>query len=402
MSSYTPNISPQGRRPNPIAICFGTAVEIPLETKRLLVRVALAGGVSKGILAAQAVAMARSLLIRLTPSQKPARAMSLTAIVALLQSALMLLTLAQSAPNLPQSFRDHATTVANQAISQATAALASNTVPQTNITPLAPTAPTPYPAAPVTTSPAQPTPTTPSAPSGPVATQISIQSNVCNLANTNLKSEYMLSDLLQNGNNDGRIFMNAYVLDQEGRNYFSSNPTYTITITTSDRSNDQTANGSGATGPCGYYYGYAFYATKVGTYTITYSIPSLNLLKSVTITVKGPEKPVISSTGITVSTPQKETDYPISERKNFGGPIKYWFEASKSDSYITAQCSDADTPFTKVDVVSSLGSDGIYSPRGWFWSGQQFAGNTTCKFVHGSDNSMTITTESDPVTLNAE
>jgi len=41
----------------------GTVVGIPLETKRLLVRVALAGSVSKGILAAQAVAMARSLLI---------------------------------------------------------------------------------------------------------------------------------------------------------------------------------------------------------------------------------------------------------------------------------------------------------------------------------------------------
>jgi len=47
------------------------AVETPLETKGLLVRVALAGSVSKGILAAQAVAMARSLLIRLTPSQNP-------------------------------------------------------------------------------------------------------------------------------------------------------------------------------------------------------------------------------------------------------------------------------------------------------------------------------------------
>ncbi len=51
--------------------------------------------------------------------------MSLTAIVALLQSALLLLTAAQSATNLPQSFRDNAIAVAQQAISQATLSLSS-------------------------------------------------------------------------------------------------------------------------------------------------------------------------------------------------------------------------------------------------------------------------------------
>jgi hypothetical protein len=48
--------------------------------------------------------------------------MSLSTVVALLQAALMLLTAAQ-APNVPQSLRDEATQVANQAITQATAAL---------------------------------------------------------------------------------------------------------------------------------------------------------------------------------------------------------------------------------------------------------------------------------------
>jgi hypothetical protein len=51
--------------------------------------------------------------------------MSFTTIVALLQSALLLLTAAQSATNLPQSFRNEAITVAQEAISQATLALSS-------------------------------------------------------------------------------------------------------------------------------------------------------------------------------------------------------------------------------------------------------------------------------------
>src|SRR3989344_2145168 len=189
--------------------------------------------------------------------------MSLTAIVALLQSALMLLTLAQSAPNLPQSFRDNATAVAHQAISQATSALASNAATSATQTNLPPSvhAPVQSPVIP----PKIPVPTA-VAYSGTVPSEISIQSSVCNLASTNLKSERILSDLLQNGNIDGRIVMNAYVLDQDGRNYFSGNPPYTMTITTSDHSNDQTANGSGSTGPCGYHYSYAFYTTKVGTY----------------------------------------------------------------------------------------------------------------------------------------
>ena len=113
--------------------------------------------------------------------------------------------------------------------------------------------------------------------------EISVQSSVCNLAATNLKTDYVLADLLQNGNTDGRIFMNAYILDASSRNYYDSNPPVTMTITTSNHSNDKTINGSGNTGPCGYYYPYEFYATEKGTYTITYS--ALGISKSVTISV---------------------------------------------------------------------------------------------------------------------
>ena len=112
---------------------------------------------------------------------------------------------------------------------------------------------------------------------------ISIQSSVCNLAATNLKTDYVLDDLLQNGNIDGRIFMNAYILDAAGKNYYDGYPPATMTITTSNHSNDKTLTGSGVTGPCGNYYPYEFYATEKGTYTITYS--ALGLSKSVTITV---------------------------------------------------------------------------------------------------------------------
>ena len=56
----------------------------------------------------------------------PYTCMAVTAVVSLLQGALLLLSLAQSAPNLPQSFRDNATAVAQQAISQATLALSSS------------------------------------------------------------------------------------------------------------------------------------------------------------------------------------------------------------------------------------------------------------------------------------
>ena len=60
--------------------------------------------------------------------------MSVSAIAALLQSALLLLAMAQSAPSLPQSFRDNAVSVAHQAISEATAALAaSSTSPTASI-----------------------------------------------------------------------------------------------------------------------------------------------------------------------------------------------------------------------------------------------------------------------------
>lgn len=113
--------------------------------------------------------------------------------------------------------------------------------------------------------------------------QISVQSQVCNLAATNLKTDYVLANLLQNGNTDGRIFMNAYILDATDRNFYESNPPATMTITTSNHSNDKTINGSGAAGPCGYYYSYEFYTVEKGTYTVTYS--ALGLSKSVTITV---------------------------------------------------------------------------------------------------------------------
>lgn len=71
--------------------------------------------------------------------------MTLTAIVALLQSAVLLLTLAQTAPNLPQSFRDNAMAVAQNAITQATTALASGATPSSSVpsAPATPTNPTP-------------------------------------------------------------------------------------------------------------------------------------------------------------------------------------------------------------------------------------------------------------------
>lgn len=243
--------------------------------------------------------------------------------------------------------------------------------------------------------------------SGPVASEISVQSSVCNLAGTNLKTDYPLGALLQNGNIDGRIWMDAYVLNQYKQNYYDSNPSQTMMITTSDHSNDQTLNGSPATGPCGFHYGYQFYATKIGAYTITYSIPSLNLSKTVTITVSGPEKPTIGSSGITVSTSQQETDYPLSERSNVANNsnIIYWFQSSKPGSqyaYMSAQCSDADTPLTKVDLVSSFAKDGLYYLRGRFFRGDKFSGATTCKFINSSDSYATISTESDPVVLQVE
>jgi len=234
-----------------------------------------------------------------------------------------------------------------------------------------------------------------------VPTEISIKSNICNLVN--FTTEYQLSSLLSNGNTDGRIFMNAYVLNQESQNFYSSNPTAVMTVTTSDHSNDKTLNGSGNTGPCGFHYPYEFYTTKAGTYTITYSIPTLNLSKSITITIKLPEKPIIGSSGITVSTPEKETDFPISEIDNISAAssIKYWFQTAKPESqYLTlvAQCSDADTPFSKVDMVSSLGANGLYYLRGFFSKGI-FTGTVTCKFINYADSLKTIFSESDPITL---
>src|SRR5208337_988893 len=70
--------------------------------------------------------------------------MSLASAVVLLQTALSLLTLVNSNPSLPQSMRDNATAVAQQAISEAHAALASTAtlagVAQGNTLPLPPAA----------------------------------------------------------------------------------------------------------------------------------------------------------------------------------------------------------------------------------------------------------------------
>src|ERR1700680_3378562 len=56
--------------------------------------------------------------------------MSLVAIVSLLQTALLLLTLVSAHPELPQSMRDTATQVAQQAIAQATTAISATTQTQ--------------------------------------------------------------------------------------------------------------------------------------------------------------------------------------------------------------------------------------------------------------------------------
>lgn len=226
--------------------------------------------------------------------------------------------------------------------------------------------------------------------SAPNPYDISIQNQLCNLKNNNPKTEYGLDELLSGGNTDGRIFMNAFILNKEGQNYYSTNPPATMIITTSDHSNDKTLKGSGNTGPCGYYYPYEFYATKTGTYTITYNIVELNLSKTITINITSDvEKPIISSSGITVSTTQKETDYPLSELDNISDTsnVKYWLQSSKPTYRysISAWCSDADTPFSKIDMVSHL-ENGLYYYRGWFgyFGNTQFSGTTTCKFIHSS------------------
>ena len=200
--------------------------------------------------------------------------------------------------------------------------------------------------------------------------------------------------------------MNAYILKSLGQNYYTSNPSAKMTITTSNHSNDKTINGSGNTGPCGYHYPYEFYATQTGTYTITYSVPEFNLSKTIILNIVGAEKPVIGSSGITISTSQKETDYPLSELANLDSTsnVKYWFQTSKP-SYrynISAWCSDADTPSSKIDVVSHLEKDGLYYYRGYFRSGDKFSGITTCKFIHSADTSMTISSESDTITFDVK
>lgn len=250
------------------------------------------------------------------------------------------------------------------------------------------------------TAPQQNPPSQPTAiPDAP--TEISIQGSICNLIQTNLKTEYQLYDLLQNGNINGRIFMDAYILNQHGQNYYNNNPTAVMTIITSDHLNDKTLNGSGSAGPCGFHYSYQFYATQAGTYTITYSVPTFNISKTITLNIKLPEKPIIGSTGITVSTSEKETDFPTSEINNVNttSNIKYWFQSFKPNYQysISAWCSDGDTSFSKIDVVSHLEKDGLYYYRGYFLKGNQFSGITTCKFIHSANSSMTIFSESDPV-----
>ncbi len=249
-----------------------------------------------------------------------------------------------------------------------------------------------------------PTPISKPIPIVPVVSyEISIQSSYCNLSKTNLKTEYYLNDLLSGGNIDGRIFMNAYILDSPGHNFYGSNPTAKMTITTSDHSNDKILNGSGNLGPCGYHYPFEFYATKLGTYTITYTVSELNLSKTVIINViSDVEKPIISSSGITISTSQQEIDYPISELNNITDTsnIKYWLQSSKPNYRysISAWCSDANTTFSKVEMVSHL-KDGLYYYRGYFITGGQFSGTTVCKFIHSS---KTESSESDTVIFNVK
>lgn len=59
--------------------------------------------------------------------------MTLSAIVALLQSAILLLSATQTTPNLPTSFRSNAIVVAQQAISEATFMLMSSSTPASSI-----------------------------------------------------------------------------------------------------------------------------------------------------------------------------------------------------------------------------------------------------------------------------
>jgi type II secretory pathway pseudopilin PulG len=199
--------------------------------------------------------------------------MNIQLILITLQLAMSLLVNVSTSPTATADQKQQAIAFANQAISKAVLVVAemkaSNS--QTSQSPESQSK-----NAPVT----QPTSTV----IGPVPSEISAQNQICNLAQTNLKSEYVLEDLLQNGNIDGRIFMNAYVLDQHGKNYFTDNPAPVMTITTSNHSNDKVLNGSGNTGPCGYFYPYELYVMEKGTYVVTYDV--LGLTKSVEIKIK--------------------------------------------------------------------------------------------------------------------
>ncbi|OGF82903.1 hypothetical protein A2924_00550 [Candidatus Giovannonibacteria bacterium RIFCSPLOWO2_01_FULL_44_16] len=219
---------------------------------------------------------------------------------------------------------------------------------------------------------------------------------------TDLQTDYMLYDLLQNGNIDGRIQIRIYLGGVNEQPVGSPE----LIIKTSDPSQDKTFKG-GANTNCGYSYGeYNFYTIKAGVFPITFSIPLWNFSKTIIINVKLPEKPIVGSMGITVSTPEKETDYSISEIGNFSSAptIKYWFQSSKPNYQysLSAWCADSDTAFVKIDTDSHLEKDGLYYYRGYFLTGNQFLGATTCKFIHSADSLMTVFSESDPVVLNVE
>ncbi|HHT9138106.1 MAG TPA: hypothetical protein ACFYEK_12805 [Candidatus Wunengus sp. YC60] len=230
----------------------------------------------------------------------------------------------------------------------------------------------------------------------------SIEIKNANVCKTDLQTDYMLYDLLQNGNIDGRISMRIYLAGVSEQP--AGNPE--LIVRTSDSSQDKTFK-EGANSSCGYTYGeYNFYTTNAGVFPITFSVPLLNLSKTMTLNIKLPEKPTIGSTGITVSTPEKETDFPISEIDSISttSNIKYWFQASKPNYQysVSAWCSDNDTALTKIDMVSRLEKDGLYYYRGYFVRGGQFSGTTTCKFVNSADSSMTIFSESDQITFDVK
>lgn len=99
---------------------------------------------------------------------------------------------------------------------------------------------------------------------------------------TDLKTEYLLSELLQNGNIDGRISMRIYLAGVNEQP--TGNPE--LVVKTGDPSQNRIFKG-GASSSCGYTYGeYNFYTTKTGSFPITFSIPAWNISKTIIINVK--------------------------------------------------------------------------------------------------------------------